>query len=148
MTTEFTDREVTDYARRPGGVTFVVVLAYIASIFTVLNGIFVMLDADTLGLQVDAGMSEDELMWAGIVTIVVGAIGILLTAALARGSQVVRILFTIWIAFQIAAGLSSMIGHTGEERASGVVPVVFGIIILFLLFSSRADEFFRGRREL
>ena len=37
----------TETSRRPGGVTFVVVLAYIVSIFTVLDGIFVMLDADT-----------------------------------------------------------------------------------------------------
>jgi hypothetical protein len=150
MTTEMTDSTSrgTDAPRRPGGVTFVVVLAYIASIFTVLNGFFVMLDADTRLLQLDSGLSEDQLMWAGIVTIIVGVIGILLTAALARGSQVVRILFTIWIAFQIAAGLASMIGHTGEERASGVVPFVFGIVILLLLFSSRADEFFRSRHEL
>lgn len=134
----------TETSRRPGGVTLVVVLAYIAAIFTVLNGILVMLDADTLHLQLVSGASEDELIWAGIVTVVIGVIGILLTGALARGSKVVRILFTIWIAFQIAAGLSSMISHTGEQRASGVVPVVFGIIILFLLFGAKADAFFDG----
>ena len=69
---------------RPGGVTFVVVLAYIVSIFTVLNGFFVVLDADTFGLQRVTGASKNELIWAGIVTMAVGVIGILLTGALAR----------------------------------------------------------------
>ena len=72
-----------------------------------LDGFFVIIDADTFGLQSSAGhASKNELhlgrhrrRWR------VGVIGILLTGALARGSRVVRILFTIWIAFQIAGGL-------------------------------------------
>jgi len=127
---------------RPGGVTFVVVLAYIVSIFTVLNGFFVILDADTLGLQVKTGSSKNELIWAGIVTMAVGVIGVLLTGALSRGSRVVRILFTIWIAFQIAGGLSAMISYNGEERLTGVVPFVFGIIVLYLLFNEKAHDYF------
>ena len=136
----------TETSKRPGSVTFVVVLAYIVSIFTVLNGILVMIDADTPGLQIVSGATEDELIWVGIATVVLGVIGILLTGALGRGSRVVRILFTVWIAFQIAAGLSSMISHNGEQRASGVVPVVFGVILLFLLFGSKADAFFDGEQ--
>jgi hypothetical protein len=134
----------TPTSTRPGGVTFVVVLGYIASIFIILNGILVMIDADTLGLQLVSGNTEDELIVVGIITIVLGAIGILLTGALARGRRVVRILFTIWIAFQIAAGLNSMFNHSGTQSSSGAVPVVFGIIILFLLFGSKADAFFDG----
>ena len=137
--------EVPDTARRPSGVTFVVVLAYIMSIFTLLNGVFTTIDADTLGFQAVAGMTEDELMWAGVVTIAVGAIGILLTAALARGSQVVRILFTVWIAFQIATGLYALVSYAGEERGAGAVTVGFGVVLLILLFSSKADDFFEGR---
>lgn len=133
-------------SQRPGGVTFVVVLAYIASIFIILNGILVMLDADTIGLQLVSGNTKNELIWVGIITVAIGVIGILLTGALSRGSKAVRILFTIWIAFQIAAGLSSMLNHTGEQASSGAVPVVFGIIILFLLFGSKADAFFDGEQ--
>jgi uncharacterized protein YjeT (DUF2065 family) len=127
---------------RPGGVTFVVVLAYIVSIFTVLDGFFVTIGADELSNQIKAGMSEDELMWAGIVMMVVGVIGVLLTGALSRGSRVVRILFTIWIAFQIAGGLSAMISYHGEERLTGVVPFVLGIVVLYLLFNEKAHDYF------
>ena len=127
---------------RPGGVTFVVVLAYLVSIFTVLDGFFVTIGADELKNQLKAGASKDELVWAGIVMMAVGVIGILLTGALSRGSRVVRILFTIWIAFQIAGGLSAMISYQGEERLTGVVPFVLGIVVLYLLFNEKAHDYF------
>jgi hypothetical protein len=136
MTTE------TEGRVRPGGVTFVVVLAYIVSIFTVIDGFFVAIGADELANQLKAGASKDELLWAGIVMMAVGVIGVLLTGALSRGSRVVRILFTIWIAFQIAGGLSAMVSYRGEERLVGVVPFVFGIVVLFLLFNEKAHDFF------
>ena len=53
-----------------------------------------------------------------------------------------RILFTIWIAFQIAAGLSALISYNGEERFTGVVPFVLGIVVLYLLFNEKAHDFF------
>jgi hypothetical protein len=127
---------------RPGGITFVVVLAYIASIFIILNGFLVMFGSDEIRLQLVSGATEDELKWVGILSVVIGVIGIMLTGALSRGSRVVRVLFAIWVAFQIAAGLNSMLNHSGEQASSAVVPVVFGILILFLLFNASAKDFF------
>lgn len=127
---------------RPGGITFVVVLAYLGFIFEILAGILVMIDSDDLRHQLRSGMTEDQLIVAGIVMIVIGAIGILLTGALARGSNVVRILFGIWVAFQIAGGLYTMVSHHGIQRGSGIVPVVFGIVVLYLLFNQKAHDFF------
>jgi len=127
---------------RPGGVTFVVVLAYLVSIFTIIDGFFVAIGPDEVRNQLKAGASEDQLLCAGIVMMAVGVIGVLLTGALSRGSRVVRILFTIWIAFQIAGGLSAMISYQGEERLVGVVPFVLGIVVLYLLFNEKAHDYF------
>ena len=132
----------TETENRPGGVTFVVVLAYIAFLFNILAGILVMIDADNLVQQVRSGMTENELMGAGIAMVVIGVIGILLTGALARGSRVVRMLFALWIAFEIAVGLYAVVGHSGVQRGAGIVPLIFGIVILYLLFNGNADEFF------
>jgi len=137
-----TDSMGTGERVRPGGVTFVVVLAYLVSIFTIIDGFFVTIGADERLNQVKAGASKNELLWAGIVMMAVGVIGVLLTGALSRGSRVVRILFTIWIAFQIAGGLSAMISYRGEERLTGVVPFVLGIVVLYLLFNEKAHDFF------
>lgn len=127
---------------RPGGITFVVVLAYIGFIFEILTGILVMIEADQLKQQLRSGMTEDQLMTAGIAMVVIGVIGILLTGALARGSNVVRVLFGIWVALQVAGGLYAMLETDGVRRGAGIVPVVFGVIILYLLFNQRAHDFF------
>jgi uncharacterized protein YjeT (DUF2065 family) len=144
MTTdsELAGSSMTSVRERPGGVTFVVVLGYIVAISLILDGLFVVFGADEIKNQLNSGSSEDELVTAGIVMMVVGVIGILLTAALARGSRVVRVLFTIWIALQIAGGLNAMLNYHGEERAIGVVPFVLGIVALYLLFNPRAHDFF------
>jgi hypothetical protein len=126
----------------PGGITFVVVLAYIGFIFEVLAGILIMIDADQVAQQLHSGMTEDQLMGAGIATVVIGVIGILLTGALARGSNVVRILFGIWVALQVAGGLYAMVSHDGVRRGAGIVPLVFGIVVLYLLFNQKAHDFF------
>ncbi|MBM3659657.1 MAG: hypothetical protein FJW95_09160 [Actinobacteria bacterium] len=134
-----TTPEATD---RPGGITFVVVLAYIGFIFEILAGILIMIEADEVSQQLRSGMTEDQMMAAGIVTVVIGVIGVLLTGALARGSNVVRILFGVWVAFQVAGGLYAMLSHDGVRRGAGIVPVVFGIVILYLLFNQRAHDYF------
>jgi uncharacterized protein YjeT (DUF2065 family) len=126
----------------PGGITFVIVLAYIGFIFEVLAGILIMIDADQAHQQRITGMTEDQLMGAGIATVVIGVIGILLTGALARGSNVVRILFGIWVALQVAGGLYAMVSHDGVRRGAGIVPLVFGIVVLYLLFNQKAHDFF------
>jgi hypothetical protein len=127
---------------RPGGITFIVVLAYIAFIFEVLAGILIMIEADQVSQQVRSGMTENQMMGAGIATVVIGVIGILLTGALARGSNVVRILFGIWVALQVVGGLYAMLSHDGVRRGAGIVPLVFGIVILYLLFNQKSHDFF------
>lgn len=131
-----------DTTDRPGGITFVIVLAYIGFIFEILSGILVMIGADELSNQLRSGMTEDQLMGSGIALVVIGVIGILLTGALARGSNVVRVLFGIWVALQVAGGLYAMLEHDGPRRGAGIVPVVFGIVVLYLLFNQRAHDFF------
>jgi hypothetical protein len=127
---------------RPGSITFVVVLAYIAFIFEVLAGVLVWIEADEIRHQAKSGMTEDQLVATGIAMVVIGVVGILLTGALARGSNVVRILFGVWVALQVAGGIYAMTGHDGVRRGAGIVPVVFGIVILYLLFNQRAHDFF------
>jgi uncharacterized protein YjeT (DUF2065 family) len=128
--------------QRPGGITFIVVLAYIGFIFEILAGIMVMIAYDEGRQQRASGMTADQLSIAGIMLIAIGVIGILLTGALARGSNLVRILFGVWIALQVAGGLYTMLAHDGEQRGAGIVPVVFGIVVLYMLFNQKAHDYF------
>jgi hypothetical protein len=119
---------------RPGTVTLVVVLAYIAGILNVAAGIFVI---------IDSGHTPDELLWAGIFAILFGAIYIMIAGALGRGSRGARLVFGIVAVLNLAAGIYAAISYSGEQRSSGIVSAIFSIIVLWLLYGTEKDrEFF------
>ena len=128
--------------RRPGTITLVAVLAVIGFLHVILSGIMMIADADTLAAQLRWGVTDGQLVISGVVAIAIGVIGLALTAAFSRGSNVVRILFAVWVVLQIVAGLYSMRLHADGRPGLGIVSVVVGIVILFLLFNSRADDYF------
>lgn len=127
---------------RPGGITLIVVLAYIGFLYQIFVSIVTLMDADKLHEQFQWGLTQDQLVAWGIVGIAVGVIGVLLTGAFARGSNVVRILFAVWVVFQVAGGLLGLRIHDATRPALGGLSLVIGIVILYLLFNPRADDYF------
>jgi hypothetical protein len=128
---------------RPGTVTLVVVLAWIAGILNILAGIFVIIDRHDHRIRIDSASTPNELLGAGIAAIIIGAIYCLLASSLGRGSRTARLVFGIVAVLNLAAGAYSAIAYSGEQRASGVGSLVFSIIVLWLLYGTDKDrEFF------
>jgi uncharacterized membrane protein len=127
---------------RPGTVTLVVVLAYIAGILNIAAGIFVIIDRHSGRLVLDSGHTPDELLWAGIFAIIFGAIYILIAGALGRGSRVARLVFGIVAVLNLASGIYAAISYSGEQRSSGIVSAIFSIIVLWLLYGTEKDRDF------
>jgi hypothetical protein len=129
--------------QRPGTVTLIMVLAIIAGILQIAGGIFVIIDRDDSRIRLDSASTPDELLWAGILAIIIGTIYILIAGALGRGSRGARLVFGILAVLNLAGGLYAMIAYSGEQRASGVVSAVFSVIVLWLLYGTEKDrEFF------
>jgi hypothetical protein len=129
--------------QRPGTVTLIMVLAIIAGILQIAGGIFVIIDRDDSRIRLDSASTPDELLWAGILAIIIGTIYILIAGALGRGSRGARLVFGILAVLKLAGGLYAMIAYSGEQRASGVVSAVFSVIVLWLLYGTEKDrEFF------
>jgi drug/metabolite transporter (DMT)-like permease len=128
---------------RPGTVTVVVVLAWIAGILNIVAGIFVIIDRHDRNLRVDSAHTPDELLVWGIVAIILGAIYVLLASALGRGSRTARLVFGIVAVLNLAGGAYAAIAYSGEQRGSGVGSMVLSIIVLWLLYGTEKDrEFF------
>ena len=125
---------------RPGGITLIMVLAVINSVFLILGGIFVLLDHDDHRLLRESGLTVNALQGAGVALIVVGVIGLIVALALGRGSRIARLLFGIWAVFEFAGGLYSAFAFTGEQQASGVLSAAIGFIVLYLLYGSERDR--------
>lgn len=132
---------------RPGGITLIVVLAVISAIAGIIGGIWVILDHDNARLLHDSGLTKNGLIGAGVVAIVLGAIGLFIAMALARGSRIARLLFGIWAVLEFTAGLYALVAYSGEQQLSGAWSTAIGLIVLYLLYGSEKDrEFFLNHR--
>src|SRR4029077_17036448 len=77
----------TSTTRRPGGITVIVALAVIDAVFTIIGGIWVVLDHDEHDLLARSGFTSNGLLSAGVAAIVLGFIGLFVALALGRGSR-------------------------------------------------------------
>jgi hypothetical protein len=128
---------------RPGGITLIMVLAVINAIFGIIGGIWVIIDRADHRLLNQSGLTENGLLGAGIVAIILGCIGLIIALALGRGSRIARLLFGIWAVLSLAGGLYALVGLHGEQQWSGAFQVAIAIIVLYLLYGSERDrEFF------
>jgi hypothetical protein len=128
--------------QRPGTITLVVVLAWIAGILNIAAGIFVIIDRHDTRIRLDSASTPNELLAAGIAAIVIGAIYCLLASSLGRGSRTARLIFGIVAVLNLASGAYAAIAYSGEQRASGVGSLVFSIIVLWLLYGTEKDRDF------
>lgn len=128
---------------RPGTVTLIVVLAWIAGILNIAAGVFVIIDRHNGRLHLDSASTPDELLAAGIAAIIVGTIYCLLASSLGRGSRIARLVFGIVAVLNLAGGVYAAVAYSGEQRATGLASAIFSIIVLWLLYGTEKDrEFF------
>ncbi len=132
---------------RPGGITLIATLAYIGFLYQIFVSIVTLMDADKLSEQFRWGLTQDQLVAWGIIGIAFGVIGVLVTGAFARGNNVVRILFAVLIVFQVVGGLLAVRVHDATRPSLGLLSLVIGIVLLYLLFNSRADDYFARDKD-
>jgi hypothetical protein len=129
--------------RRPGGVTFVAIIAFLIAFLSLAAG-FVFLLASASGLA-DADISEGTATSYGIVEIVFGIITALVAVGLWGGNSFARLAVTALMAVRIMASIwaaFALNGHGGFLLA--VISGGSAVIVLLLLWNYRADEFFNA----
>src|SRR4051812_34109863 len=126
--------------QRPGTITLVVVLAWIAGILNIAAGIFVIIDRHDTRIRLDSASTPNELLAAGIAAIVIGAIYCLLASFLGRGSRTARLVFGVVAVLNLAAGAYGAIADSGEQLGSGVGSLVFPIIVVWLVYGAEKDR--------
>ncbi len=119
---------------RPGGVTLVAVIAWINGVLGVITGILLL----TGGSAAEA----PAVTTAAWVTIVIGIITILVGVGLLRGSNLARIVATVVFVLNLANAIWTMFAVPGQLWVA-IINALLAIIGLVLLYSARANEFFR-----
>jgi hypothetical protein len=69
---------------------------------------------------------------------------VLLARLLGKGSRLVRLLYAVIAVFNLASGLLLAIALQSEQRASGVFGAVMSLVVLWLLFNHKSEDFFEN----
>jgi len=130
------------HAKRPAVITAMGVLGMIGGIFSVLSGLFIVLEKNRLGDLPNTGLTNEGLVWLGAITIALGSFGIYLASSLLSGAKWTRVWYTVVGAVNIVTGFWLLISHGSEARWSGLTTLVLWVFVLQMLYSDKADRFF------
>ncbi len=125
---------------RPGSVTFVAVLAYINGILNIIGGVLVLFTRSQMAGS--NGGTLAGITTAAILSILLGIIVVIVARGLLRGSSGARLVVTIVMVIDILNGVLMLFT---SQLVSGVIQILWSLLIIVLLYTRRANEFFAGR---
>ena len=117
---------------RPGGVTLVAVIAWISGAVNIIAGVLLLI----------AAIMAPTALWFGLVQLALGIITIVVSLGLLRGRNPARIVVTIVFVLDLISAVVVVLFQQALVW-SGVVSGVLVVIGLVLLWTRRANEFFR-----
>ena len=132
----------TPVQKRPITVTLVVILAWITAIANIIVGLFLLFGADDAGLIADYSDSVVSARWLGVVGILYGIIVAVVANGLAKGGQFSRFIVSLLMILRILGDVFLLAQWGGAYVGSAIFNIVLSLIILFLLWNSKASRFF------
>jgi hypothetical protein len=130
-------------ARRPLGVTLIVVLTVVSGLLSLIGGLLILALHNNADLIRRSSESSRSLLVIGISSAVVGLIYLLVARGLARGNGFARFLVGFFSVLELIGGAYLAIDKREEVRTHGLVSALLALLILLLLYSRRANAFFR-----
>ncbi len=126
----------TSSAHRPAGVTGVVAILYIVAFLNLLAGVALLL---TDALSDTGNPLGDFEVFVAILLIVWGGLLLGVAGGIGRGSSFARVLWVLLMAFEVLAGVSSLVqGYIGV----GLVATILPLFLMYLVFTPAAEAFF------
>lgn len=127
---------------RPGGVTLVAVLAWISGALDVLGGTLLLFQT-SIASVVERFGGESQLIASAILSILVGVVVIVVALGLLRGDAGARVVITIFQALSIMSSVLLAIAYP-PGAIGEYVSIAVAVIIIALLWTRRASDFFRS----
>ncbi|WP_025156986.1 DUF7144 family membrane protein [Leifsonia aquatica] len=127
---------------RPGSVTFVAVLTYINGILNIIGGVIALFTRESSPAAQTAG-GLAGVTTSAIVSIVLGIVILIVARGLLNGSTVSRALVTLVMVLNLINGVLLLFTL---QFVSGILEILWALLVISLLFTRRASAFFTGRR--
>lgn len=127
---------------RPGSVTAVVILTWVAAVLDIIGGAALWALSSNSDLVAAMGTTRAELAAVGVTSLVIGALVALVAISLASGSRLARALVSILMVLRIAGAIATvvLVGTSGAFEAA--VATVLSIVVLAMLWNQRAQAYF------
>ena len=130
-------------APRPGTITFLVVLAFLTGSLNVVRGVILVFARNEPNMQQSVAAGPISVFWAGVGSIVAGLVVLLVAKGLANANGFSRFLVGFISVLNLVVGIYGAVTNTEFERTPGIVGATFSLIMLTLLYTNRANAFFR-----
>lgn len=129
---------------RPGGVTAVVIVTWVAALLDMIGGGALWLLSRSQQVTDAVDVTAAEMRGVGIGIFAVGVIVALVATSLSTGSRFARMLVTILMVLRLigAAVTLVLLGASGILEAA--VAAVLSIVVLRLLWNRTAQEYFHN----
>jgi hypothetical protein len=127
---------------RPGGVTLVAVLTWISGTLDILGGT-ILLFQTSIASTVEQFGGQSQLIASAIFTIMIGVVVVAVAGGLLRGSPSARIVVTIFQGLSILSSIYLAIAYP-PGAIGEYISIAFSLIVLLILWSRRANIFFRA----
>jgi low temperature requirement protein LtrA len=131
---------------RPGTVTTVMVLTYLAGFFDIVGAVVLFAVAGNSSLRDATGQSTGTLTTMAVVSIVLGLVTIGVGTLLGRGAPIARILVTVLMTLRIVAALATMALIGLAAAGEALIGLVLAVVVIAFLWTRRATEFFSAAR--
>jgi len=128
---------------RPVGVTILVVLLWIQAVLQVIGGAVLIFARNDVDILNQTSLSSGEMLAVGIGGIIIGVITGLVASGLGRGSNLARWIVAFFACLNLIYGIIEVFSISGHLIATGLVTILLGVVVLYILFGERGSrEFF------
>ena len=127
----------------PLGISVISILMYIAAIFDIAAGVFLLIETSQIADAAD--VAEATITGSAIGLLVAGVIIGLLAYGLRSGSNGVRLVIAVVMALRIAFSVYAIIALP-TARFEGLVTGIIALVVLYFLYGNEESKaFFDGR---
>lgn len=131
--------------RRPGGITLLAVLIVISGILGLLASVvLIVVSVTDVDISTNFNVGDSTILILGIVEAIVALVYLAVARGLMHGSGLARGLTTVVSVLSLAAGIYGFFFHNGNLRWSSLGSAILAAFVLILLYSPKANEFFRS----
>ena len=131
--------------KRPGNVTFVVVLTWILAIGNLIAAAYLLIGAFRTALAIELGMTASEMRLMGWVVLGLGILTILVALGLSRGVNAARVLVISLAVIHIAYAVWVLLTYSDVWTWYAIWEIILSLLLIALLTTKRASQFFGTR---